>query len=223
MFSGKIACDIESNNRNSRKLCSFAHKVTKLLPVVISVYSTVIIGLCIASARLCLLFFNECTDVSCNFKHDSMLVGCAFAPPNWEQVEGFRPEWCISTIYYCRGRDTPFWSKTFEIVILESTQQSHPNTAMIIQFLFFNFNLILFLFLNMSCCRHVILPQDVAKLVPKHRLMIEVEWRNLGVQQSPGWVHYMVHEPGLAPHCSRGSDVVVLVVVVVVVVVIVLL
>lgn len=26
--------------------------------------------------------------------------------------------------------------------------------------------------------------------------MSETEWRNLGVQQSPGWVHYMMHVPG---------------------------
>ena len=45
--------------------------------------------------------------------------------------------------------------------------------------------------------RHVILPPDIAKLVPKTHLMTETEWRNLGVQQSPGWVHYMVHAPGV--------------------------
>nr|CAD7445738.1 unnamed protein product [Timema bartmani] len=43
--------------------------------------------------------------------------------------------------------------------------------------------------------RHVILPQDLAKHVPKSHLMTETEWRNLGVQQSPGWVHYMMHTP----------------------------
>ena len=41
--------------------------------------------------------------------------------------------------------------------------------------------------------RHVILPADLAKLVPRTHLMSETEWRNLGVQQSPGWIHYMVH------------------------------
>ena len=40
--------------------------------------------------------------------------------------------------------------------------------------------------------RHVILPSDVARFVPKTHLMTETEWRNLGVQQSPGWVMYMV-------------------------------
>ncbi|XP_068108606.1 cyclin-dependent kinases regulatory subunit 1 [Hyperolius riggenbachi] len=46
--------------------------------------------------------------------------------------------------------------------------------------------------------RHVMLPKDIAKLVPKTHLMSETEWRNLGVQQSQGWVHYMIHEP--EPH-----------------------
>ncbi|KOB78862.1 Cyclin-dependent kinases regulatory subunit [Operophtera brumata] len=46
--------------------------------------------------------------------------------------------------------------------------------------------------------RHVILPQDIARLVPKSHLMTETEWRNLGVQQSPGWLHFMVHNP--EPH-----------------------
>ena len=40
------------------------------------------------------------------------------------------------------------------------------------------------------------LPKDIAKLVPKTHLMSESEWRNLGVHQSQGWVHYMIHEPG---------------------------
>lgn len=34
--------------------------------------------------------------------------------------------------------------------------------------------------------RHVILPPDLTKHVPKTHLMSETEWRNLGVQQSPG-------------------------------------
>ncbi|XP_067667918.1 cyclin-dependent kinases regulatory subunit-like [Haliotis cracherodii] len=46
--------------------------------------------------------------------------------------------------------------------------------------------------------RHVILPSDIAKQVPKNHLMTETEWRNLGVQQSPGWIHYMMHSP--EPH-----------------------
>ncbi|XP_071878889.1 cyclin-dependent kinases regulatory subunit isoform X1 [Bombus fervidus] len=45
--------------------------------------------------------------------------------------------------------------------------------------------------------RHVILPVDLARHVPKTHLMSETEWRNLGVQQSPGWVHYMMHVPGI--------------------------
>lgn len=39
------------------------------------------------------------------------------------------------------------------------------------------------------------MPHDLARLVPKSHLMTETEWRNLGVQQSPGWIHYMLHAP----------------------------
>ncbi|CAN7982622.1 unnamed protein product [Ixodes hexagonus] len=46
--------------------------------------------------------------------------------------------------------------------------------------------------------RHVILPPELAQSVPKTHLMTETEWRNLGVQQSLGWEHYMVHSP--EPH-----------------------
>ena len=28
--------------------------------------------------------------------------------------------------------------------------------------------------------------------------MSEIEWRSIGIQQSAGWVHYMIHEP--EPH-----------------------
>jgi cyclin-dependent kinase regulatory subunit CKS1 len=45
--------------------------------------------------------------------------------------------------------------------------------------------------------RHVILPQDIAKNLPKN-LLSEREWRALGVQQSRGWVHYGQHKP--EPH-----------------------
>ncbi len=46
--------------------------------------------------------------------------------------------------------------------------------------------------------RHVILPKALSKTVPRTHLMTETEWRNLGVQQSVGWVHYMLHLP--EPH-----------------------
>uniref|UniRef100_M8CIG6 Cyclin-dependent kinases regulatory subunit n=1 Tax=Aegilops tauschii TaxID=37682 RepID=M8CIG6_AEGTA len=46
--------------------------------------------------------------------------------------------------------------------------------------------------------RHVVLPPEVAKLLPKNRLLAENEWRALGVQQSRGGVHYAVHRP--EPH-----------------------
>ena len=40
------------------------------------------------------------------------------------------------------------------------------------------------------CFRHVTLPKEVAEKVCKDHLMTETEWRNLGVQQSRGWVHF---------------------------------
>lgn len=46
--------------------------------------------------------------------------------------------------------------------------------------------------------RHVQVPSELVKFVPKNKLMTEEEWRGLGVQQSHGWIHYMIHEP--EPH-----------------------
>ncbi|XP_065186589.1 cyclin-dependent kinases regulatory subunit-like [Sycon ciliatum] len=46
--------------------------------------------------------------------------------------------------------------------------------------------------------RHVIMPKELLHLVPKEKLMSEKEWRSIGVQQSEGWVHYMIHNP--EPH-----------------------
>lgn len=51
--------------------------------------------------------------------------------------------------------------------------------------------------------RHVVLPREMIKYVPRSHLMSEDEWRQLGVQQSQGWIHYMIHEPGTyTPLCS---------------------
>lgn len=47
------------------------------------------------------------------------------------------------------------------------------------------------------CYRHVVLPKELVKLVPKTHLMTEEQWRSIGVQQSQGWVHYMTHSPGI--------------------------
>lgn len=46
--------------------------------------------------------------------------------------------------------------------------------------------------------RHVVLPKELLKQVPKSHLMKESEWRAIGVQQSRGWIHYMIHTP--EPH-----------------------
>ncbi|XP_064539508.1 cyclin-dependent kinases regulatory subunit-like [Drosophila montana] len=46
--------------------------------------------------------------------------------------------------------------------------------------------------------RHVVLPKEHVKLVPKTHLITETEWRSIGVQQSRSWIHYMIHKP--EPH-----------------------
>jgi cyclin-dependent kinase regulatory subunit CKS1 len=46
--------------------------------------------------------------------------------------------------------------------------------------------------------RHVILPKDLAKSLPRNRTLSELEWRNIGVQQSRGWENYSFHRP--EPH-----------------------
>ena len=46
---------------------------------------------------------------------------------------------------------------------------------------------------RMFVSRHVILPKDLAKGLPKSRVLTEQEWRGLGVQQSRGWMHYAIH------------------------------
>lgn len=50
--------------------------------------------------------------------------------------------------------------------------------------------------------RHVILPKELAKRAPK-KLMTEDEWRGIGVQQSLGWEHYMIHGPEKHVLCFR--------------------
>ncbi|KRX18449.1 Cyclin-dependent kinases regulatory subunit [Trichinella nelsoni] len=43
--------------------------------------------------------------------------------------------------------------------------------------------------------RHVHLPKCLVRFVPRDRLMTEAEWRSLGIQQSHGWEHYLIHNP----------------------------
>ncbi|XP_066152327.1 cyclin-dependent kinases regulatory subunit-like [Euwallacea fornicatus] len=46
--------------------------------------------------------------------------------------------------------------------------------------------------------RHVVIPVEMVKYIPKTHLMSEEEWRSIGIQQSKGWEHYMAHKP--EPH-----------------------
>jgi len=42
--------------------------------------------------------------------------------------------------------------------------------------------------------REVFLPEEVVNKLPKPlRLLTEEEWRDLGVQQSQGWIHYLIY------------------------------
>lgn len=51
--------------------------------------------------------------------------------------------------------------------------------------------------------RHVTLPKNMMKNIPKDyltengtfRILMEEEWRDLGIVQSLGWYHYEVHAP----------------------------
>ena len=46
--------------------------------------------------------------------------------------------------------------------------------------------------------RHVIIPKSLARQIPSYRLLSEFEWRAIGIQQSRGWEHYLLHKP--EPH-----------------------
>lgn len=52
--------------------------------------------------------------------------------------------------------------------------------------------------------RHVILPKEMQRSLPD-RLLSETEWRQLGVQQSRGWVHYAIHKY-VCVLVSNGDD-----------------
>ena len=51
--------------------------------------------------------------------------------------------------------------------------------------------------------RHVILPKDMAKNMPKNRVLAESEWRAMGVQQSRGWEHYAIHRCMKIFECAK--------------------
>uniref|UniRef100_A0AC34FDM9 Cyclin-dependent kinases regulatory subunit n=1 Tax=Panagrolaimus sp. ES5 TaxID=591445 RepID=A0AC34FDM9_9BILA len=46
--------------------------------------------------------------------------------------------------------------------------------------------------------RHVTIKEQYRKYVPQNCLFSEDEWRGIGVQMSPGWIHFMIHNP--EPH-----------------------
>ena len=46
--------------------------------------------------------------------------------------------------------------------------------------------------------KHALLPEELFRTIPKGKLLTEDEWRNLGIKQSRGWVHYAIYKP--EPH-----------------------
>ncbi|CAN6477006.1 unnamed protein product [Victoria cruziana] len=80
------------------------------------------------------------------------------------------------------------------------TLMSTGRSCLILVFRSLNFKLFISICVRslVDFCRHVVLPSEVAKLLPKNRLLSENEWREIGVQQSRGWVHYAIHRP--EPH-----------------------
>lgn len=61
--------------------------------------------------------------------------------------------------------------------------------------------------------RHVMLPKDMLKVIPQDyfnpetgtlRILLEEEWRGLGITQSLGWMHYETHAP--EPHILLFKD-----------------
>lgn len=53
--------------------------------------------------------------------------------------------------------------------------------------------------------RHVVLPQDIAKRLPKDKLLSEAEWRALGVQQSRGWGQFL-GVSGVGAECTECTE-----------------
>ncbi|KAH8918624.1 CKS-domain-containing protein [Atractiella rhizophila] len=43
--------------------------------------------------------------------------------------------------------------------------------------------------------RHVIIPKQLLQYLPKTGLLEEEQWRGIGIKQSPGWHHYLRHDP----------------------------
>merc|ERR1712071_664033 len=52
--------------------------------------------------------------------------------------------------------------------------------------------------------RHIHCPKEYGKKLKEIGLMSEEVWRYVGIQQSVGWQHYMIHEPSLTCCSSEG-------------------
>ena len=43
--------------------------------------------------------------------------------------------------------------------------------------------------------RHVNIPENLARHLPRDHLLSDAEWRSLGISMSLGWQHYGYHDP----------------------------
>ena len=57
--------------------------------------------------------------------HDGMLK-CQRHKDQWGDIEGYQPEWCISSMIY--SRDIPFWSKILDMYLDKATVYTETNT-----------------------------------------------------------------------------------------------
>ena len=87
-------------------------------------------------------------------------------------------------------------------MVSSNTGKSQTTTATSASALSLNLTILFFILV----VRHVILPKDMAKGLPKGRTLTEHEWRGSGVQQSRGWEHYACHRYcSLTFHCYASS------------------
>ena len=125
-------------------------------------------------------------------------------PPQQQQRDPIFPPALVSMAAAVSARASLHCTKTTttllqKCLIIFATRRSTLTTCTNTGIMVFLQELVRASSADACVCRHVILPKEVASSVPVGRLMSEAEWRKLGVQQSRGWVHYMIHKPGEQP------------------------
>ncbi|XP_017100737.2 cyclin-dependent kinases regulatory subunit-like [Drosophila bipectinata] len=57
--------------------------------------------------------------------------------------------------------------------------------------------------------RNVLLPKKLVKMIPKTHPMTEDEWRSIGVELPPSWIHFVIHRTGshvVLFRCPKTED-----------------